>query len=77
MDNKDYFEYISKKPFEERLRAFGTACEQMVRNSIDGIRSGIGEDTRQWYRNESKLQSERANFLFKNLIEDYEKVKGK
>ena len=73
MDNKDYFEYISKKPFEEKLKAFGNACESMVRNSIKSVQHGIGEENRQWYDNESKAQAERANFLFKNLIEDYEK----
>ena len=73
MDNKDYFEYISKKPFEERLRAFGNACESMIRNSCEGSRQGIGEENREWYRNESKAQGERADFLFKNLLEDYEK----
>lgn len=73
MNNKDYFEYISNKSFDERLLAFGNACKSMVRNSFEGSRPGINEDDRQWYMNESKAQSERADFLFKNLIEDYEK----
>lgn len=73
MRNEDYFEYISKKPFEEKLRAFGDACESMVRNSYEGSRNGIGEENSQYYRSESKAQGERADFLFKNLLEDYQK----
>ena len=73
MYNKDYFEYISKKPFEEKLRAFGMACESMIRNSYEGSRNGISEEDHHWYKSEYKAHGERADFLFKNLIEDYEK----
>lgn len=77
MRNKDYFEYISKKPFEERLKAFGDSCENMIRYSYEGVRSGISKEDRQWYHNEYKAQEERVNFLFKNLLEDYEKRSDK
>lgn len=72
MQNKDYFEYIKTKPFDEQLKAFGYACESMVRNSYEGSRNGIGDDNRRYYQSEAKAQGERANFLFQELIKAYE-----
>lgn len=73
MRNEDYFEYIKKKPFNEKLRAFGHACESMTRNSIDSARPGASKEYADWHRNKAKAQGERADFLFKNLIEEFER----
>lgn len=73
MRNSDYFEYIKKKSFEEKLRAFGQACESMTRNSMEGVRTGISKEDADYHRSEAKAQGERADFLFKELIDEFER----
>lgn len=76
MFNEDYFEYIKTKPYEEKLRAFGYACESMIRNSYESSRNGCSDDSRKYYQSECKAQGERAEFLFRELLKDYDE-KGK
>ena len=73
MDNKDYFEYIKDKSFAERLRAFGEACESVVRNSANSSNFAINNESRKYYSAECRSQGERVEFLFKNLLDDYER----
>lgn len=73
MKNEDYFQYIKNKSFAERLRAFGEACESVVRNSVNAFDSAINNESRRYYSDECRAQSERVEFLFKNLLDDYEK----
>lgn len=72
MQNVDYFEFIIKRPFHERLRDLVYAAESSIRCSIKACENGIGDDNRNYYRAESRGQTERVDFLFKNLITDYE-----
>lgn len=72
MKNEDYFEYVAEKSFADRLSEFGYACESTVRNAIRSSENGIGKENREWYLSESRGQGERADWLFKNLIKDYE-----
>jgi len=71
MDNQAYIEYISKKPFEEKLRAFARTIESMTRASYESAYGCPGG--RDYYRQEYKGQQERAEMLFLELKKDYGK----
>lgn len=71
MKNEDYFEYIKGKSFREKLLAFGDSIENAIRQSIKASERNSVSDAK-WYREESKAQMERADFLFRLIIDEYE-----
>jgi hypothetical protein len=55
------------KSFEEKFTAFGICCESI---SIYSVYAGSGED-KDYYRKEYKAQLDRVNWLYNELVNDY------